>query len=260
VICLAFWACQPQAPVEEQPSLDLEEAYANPAAEGFDSVNSDRKAVEVADLVMNAMGGRKAWDQTRVLAWDFFGNRRLIWDKLEGDVRIDFPDSSVYLYNVFSDSGMVLQNQQEVTHPDSLSKYLTRARNIWINDSYWLVMPFKLKDSGVTLKYLDLEPADNQSMSHVLQMTFSGVGVTPQNKYLVYVDTATNLVNQWAYYRTFEQDTANFVLPWGNYKQMGKILLSDDRGDRDLSDVHVFDSLPATVFSSFESVDLSLYQ
>ena len=260
LICLFLGACQTQTKVEEEPVVDLQEAYANPAAEGFNDAGSDQKAVEVADLVMNAMGGRQAWDDTRYLAWDFFGYRRLIWDKIDGNVRIDFPDSSVYLYNVFSDSGAVWQQQEQLTNADSLNKYLTRAKNIWINDSYWLVMPFKLKDSGVTLGYMDLQEAENGAVSHVLQLTFAGVGVTPQNKYLVYVDTATNLVNQWAYYRESNQDSADFVRPWGNYKQMGKILLSDERGDSDLSEVHVFDSLPATVFNSFESVDLSLYQ
>jgi len=252
--------CQPKPTEEDAPALDLAEAYANPAAKGFDMANSDQKAMDVADLVMNAMGGRTAWDETRYLAWDFFGRRQLIWDKQEGHVRIDFPDSSVYLYNVFSDSGLIWHQNQELSNPDSLSKYLTRAKNIWINDSYWLVMPFKLKDSGVTLKYQEMQEADNGALSHVLEMTFSEVGVTPQNKYLVYVDTATNLVNQWAYYREYNQDSADFVLPWGNYKQMGRILLSDERGEYDLSGVHVFDSLPATVFSSFEGVDLSLYQ
>ncbi len=46
---------------------------ANPAADGFDMAGSDPKAVEIADQVMQAMGGRKAWDNTHYISWNFFG-------------------------------------------------------------------------------------------------------------------------------------------------------------------------------------------
>jgi len=250
--------CQPNrdqlAEASESEAMD-----ANPAAEGFDMVNSDAEAIEVADQVMEAMGGRQAWDQTRYLAWDFFGSRRLVWDKHNGQVRIDFPDSTVYLVNIYDGSGSAFKHGQEVVHPDSLAQELDRARRIWINDSYWLVMPFKLKDSGVTLKHMGMEENQQGSPSHVLQLTFRDVGVTPQNRYLVYVDTATHLVNQWAFFREAGQDTASFILPWNNYQQHGSILLSDNRGERHLNDVRVFDSLPEEVFTSMQAVDLSKY-
>lgn len=233
--------------------------YSNPAAPGFDSVNSQTEAIKIADKVMDAMGGRKAWDQTRFIAWNFFGNRKLIWDRYTGNTRIDFPDSSVYLVNVNDMTGKIWLQGEVVTEPDSLAKYLTRGKNIWINDSYWLVMPFKLKDSGVTLKLLEDEPTLEGKTCHVLELTFQGVGATPQNKYLVYVDTGSNLVSQWAYYREAGQDSANFVLPWGNYNTHGNIILSEDRGERDLSEVQVFEVLPEEVFTSFEPVDLNLY-
>ena len=264
-IFCAFWAltaflvisaCQPQKS-PDAGSEETVEMQENPPAAGFDTVNSHAQAIAVADKVMMAMGGRQAWDETRYLAWDFFGARKLIWDKHQGRVRIDFPDKSVYLVNVKDEiSGKVWQQGMEITDPDSLNKYLTRGKNIWINDSYWLVMPFKLKDSGVTLKYLDLGETEDGTMSHILEMTFRGVGVTPENRYLVYVDTATNLVNQWAFFREAAQDSADFVRPWGNYQPYGSILLCDERGERDLSALAVYEELPDEVFDSFEAVDL----
>lgn len=231
----------------------------NPPADGFDLENSDPSAIEIADLVMEAMGGRLAWDGTRYLAWDFFGTRKLLWDKLTGDVRIDFPDSTVYLVNIYDGSGKAHKQGEEVVSPDSLAKELERGKDIWINDSYWLVMPFKLKDSGVTLKHLGTRKTLEGTPSHVLELTFKEVGVTPQNRYLIYVDTTTNLVNQWAFYREAGQDSANFVLPWGDYKQYGDILLSEERGERDLSKVMVFEALPEEIFTTFKTVDLSEY-
>ena len=55
--------------------------YDNPPAEGFNAEESSPFAVILADQVMNSMGGRKAWDDTNVLYWNFFGARTLLWDK-----------------------------------------------------------------------------------------------------------------------------------------------------------------------------------
>ncbi len=262
VLCGSFWliflafcySCQPPEQTSSNEAIEV-----NPAADGFDSENSDEMAIAIADQVMEAMGGRKSWDETRFLSWDFFGNRHLIWDKLQGDVRIDFPDGNVYQVNVFDGNGLAKKNDSEVVHPDSLAKELDRAKRIWINDSYWLVMPFKLKDSGVTLKYLGLEQSQDGTPSHTLELTFKEVGVTPQNRYLVYVDTTTHLVNQWAFYRDVGQDSANFVLPWANYQQHGKILLSSNRGERNLNHIQVLDSLPPEVFTTLEPIDIKKY-
>ena len=125
----------------------------NPPAPGFDAAGSDARAVQIADEVMAAMGGRKAWDNTHLLSWNFFGVRRLIWDKWTGNVRVDnLKNDQTVLLNVNNDKGRVFKDGAELTEPDSVAKYVKQGKAAWINDSYWLVMPFKLKDSGVTLK------------------------------------------------------------------------------------------------------------
>jgi hypothetical protein len=204
----------------------------NPAAEGFDLGNSDPAAVELADSIMAAMGGWNNWSNTRFISWNFFGNRDLLWDKTEERVRIDSPkDSITYIVDLKTLTGKVWVKGVEITETDSLQKMLQRGKSIWINDSYWLVMPFKLKDSGVTLKYLGEDTLISGGRCNVLQLTFRNVGDTPQNKYLIYVDLNDNLVKQWAYYSDAEQDSANFIRPWDNYRKYGSILLSADRSD-----------------------------
>jgi len=248
-------ACSVSSGKEEKPedTSGAVDVAPNPPGSGFNLAESDPIAVKLADDVMHAMGGRANWDKTRYLYWNFFDARTLLWDKQSADVRIDFlkQDLSI-LMNLRSMEGNVRRNGLQLTHPDSLSKYLTRGKSIWINDSYWLVMPFKLKDSGVTLKYLREDTTLVGQPSDVLQLTFQEVGDTPENKYEVWVDRLSKLVNQWAYYPSFADSVARFTLPWGNYQKRGDILLSDERGDRDLKDVQVLDQVPANVFSDFD--------
>jgi hypothetical protein len=223
---------------------------------GFNGTASDERAVEIADEVMKAMGGRKAWDNTRFISWNFFGSRHLLWDKETGRVRIEVPqDSTVYLIDIDDDSGQVMKNGSVIENPDSLAKYVRRGKSIWINDSYWLVMPYKLKDSGVTLKYLGKDTTQRGSPADVLELTFENVGNTPENKYHVYVDEDSHLVTQWSYFRNAADEQPRFTTSWEDYQQHGDILLSGSRGERKLSDIRVHEQVPDLVFETFDPVD-----
>ena len=219
---------------------------------------SDPKATEIADKVMAAMGGEKAWNETRHITWNFLGVRTLTWDKWTGNVRIDFPkDKSAVLLNINTNVGKVFKYGTEQTAPDSLKKYLKSGKDIWINDSYWLTMPFKLKDKGVTLKYLGDAKTEAGRESHLLQLTFKEVGNTPNNMYKICVDKETNMVMQWAYFPNASGEKPAFTRPWTEYKPYGKILLSGERGDRDLTEIKVFELLPESIYTDFKKPDFS---
>ncbi|PSR15016.1 MAG: hypothetical protein DA408_05900 [Bacteroidetes bacterium] len=220
----------------------------NPAAEGFRASASDPQAIQLADEVMQAMGGRTAWDNTHFIRWTFFGRRTLLWDKWTGKVRIDFPDKEdVFIVDINTGEGKIWLNGEEQTQPDTLAKYTAQARSIWINDAYWLVMPYKLKDTGVTLRYLG-QQQQGDTIRHQLQLTFENVGDTPENKYWVFVDDQTKLVDEWQFFPQFDDATPRFSTPWADYKPYGAILLSGNRGRGQLTDIAVYDELPASVF------------
>ena len=231
--------------------------YNNPPAEGFDQEGSDLLATLLADKVMLAMGGRKAWDDTRYISWNFFGRRTHIWDKHTGDIRIEIPESQlIILMNIHSMNGKVQRSGEAISNTDSLSTYLTRGKNLWINDSYWLVMPFKLKDSGLTLYYLGEDTTEAGTQSDVLRLTFKDVGVTPDNIYDVWVDVDSKLITQWAYYEELK-DEPDFITAWVDYKKYGDILLSGSRGEnRELTDIKVLTDVPQGTFDSFEQIVL----
>ncbi|WP_221412701.1 hypothetical protein [Fulvivirga lutimaris] len=252
LVGLAFFAsCT--TPQENAETIE-EGSDLNPAAEGFKAEESDVKAIAWADAVMTAQGGRKQWDQTRFIQWNFFGRRDLLWDKATGRVRIDSPkDSVTFLVNVNDETGKVLLKGKEVQDADSLKNLVSRAKSIWINDSYWLVMPFKLKDSGVTLKYLREDTTAKGEMAHVLQLSFEEVGDTPENKYEVFITEKDSLVKQWSYYAQASQDSASAVWPWDNYKEYNGLMLSADRSDnKGPHDVKIFDQVPDAAFENFD--------
>jgi len=214
---------------------------------------SDARSLRIAEKVMRAMGGQTAWDNAHYISWNFFGNRTLLWDKWSGNVRIEWQKKPLQvLVNLNSGKGKVLLNGVEQTQPDTLAKYLKMGKEAWINDSYWLVMPFKLRDPGVTLKYMGEKTDDEGHATDMVQLTFEKVGITPDNKYHVWVDKKTHLVTQWAYFEKFTDEKPRFQRPWTDYESYGKILLSTGRGkDSSLKPVQVLDSVPAGTFEKF---------
>ena len=219
-----------------------------PAAEGFNAAASDSQAIAVADSVMKAMGGYDDWTSTNIIQWNFFGRRSHTWNKQSGRDSINIPGSNLVIdMDMNAREGTIFKNGSEVTQPDSVKKYLQQGYEMWVNDMYWLLMPFKLKDSGVTLKYAGLDSMTTGENAHKLKLTFDKVGVTPQNMYYVYVDTADFMVRQWSYFPEAKADSApGFTLPWNNYQQYGNIMLSGDRGKFQISDIKVMEKWPGT--------------
>ena len=243
ILIVGLLACQPSS---------NDSTGANPAAPGFNEAESDASAIAIADEVMQAMGGRKAWDETRYIQWTFFGRRTLTWDKKEKKCRIEVPgDALTILVNLDDNSGKVKKGDEVFTQQDSLAKYLQMGKEIWINDSYWLVMPFKLKDSGVTLRSIGVDTMQGGIDADVLELTFQEVGVTPDNRYLVYVDKESRLVGQWDFYTTYQDTVPRFSTPWADYQAHGNIQLSGNRGRGSLTDIAVYDDLPNSLFTEF---------
>lgn len=224
----------------------------NPPAAGFDLAHSDPAAVELADSVMAAMGGRSAWDNTRFISWTFSDQRHLVWDKKNGNVRIEsLPDSTIYLLDTNTGQGRVQVKGEEIKDKNALVGLLMKAKNLWGNDSYGLVMPFLLKGDNTRLSYLGEDSLANGAACNVLQVTI-GSGEPPPLKYLVYVDRADNLIKQWAYFPSAVIDTTEFVRPWDNYKKYGDILLSADRSDNEgPKNVKVDEDLSEKLFQEF---------
>ena len=169
----------------------------------------DPKAVAVAEAMMDAMGGHDALEHTRYLKFEFSfiaeGRYRIrryhLWDRWEGRYRLeDRPvdgDVRIALFDTGSREGTVVADGEPLTG-DAASEALADAYQAYINDTYWLMMPWKWLDPGVALTYVGQESVDGE-LCDVVELSFADVGLTPGDVYRGYVSTRSRLMIRWTY-------------------------------------------------------------
>lgn len=220
---------------------------------------SDPKAVALAERTLEAMGGREAWESTRFVRFNFFGFRVHHWDRYTGRHRLEGKSREgvayVVLHNVVDRTGRVFLDGQEATG-EAQKEWLERAYGAWINDTYWLVMPYKLRDPGVVLSYAGEETIDGKVYDKVA-LGFDNVGLTPGDHYWAYLDRATGLMDRWAYHlQDMKPEDPPTVWTWEGWQRYGKILLApkrkklSDGREVELGPIAVFDTLADSVFES----------
>ena len=199
---------------------------------------TDPKAVAVAEKVMETLGGAEAWKATRFLRFDFAVDREgktvmsraHTWDRRTGRYRVEATDENgravVVLMSLWTKEGAAWVGGEPVSG-DALAKLLESGHAWWVNDSYWLLMPYKMRDKGVILSYVGLEAKQGRTWDKVL-LTFEGVGLTPQDRYWVFVNRATGLVDRWEFVLK-GADTPPVPFTWTGWEKHGNIMLADDR-------------------------------
>jgi len=250
ILAALLWSgCQKKESADADGTTSRAARPTKPAERG----TADEQAARIADKVMDALGGERAWNDTRYVSWKFMGVRQHYWDRWTGDIRIESNDV-VTLMNVDTKLGKVQKAGEIITDEDMLANYLSRGYDAWEGDSFWMFMPFKLRDPGVNLAYAGEQTLKNGKKADVLRMTFDGVGPEPQGRYDVFVDRESSLVVQWSFYENRSDTKPKFTLPWDGWQKFGKIKLATQHGQGHDWQVRVYDELPQTIFTSFEHV------
>jgi len=199
---------------------------------------SDPKAVALADEVMRALGGAEAWNNTRYLRFDFAVERdgkagpprSHTWDKHTGRYRLEGKtregDPYLVLMNLNTKEGSAWMKGAKVEGEEA-KKALDNAYGAWVNDTYWLLAPYKMKDPGVILASAGEETKDGTTWDKVV-LTFDNVGLTPKDKYWLWVNRQTKLVDRWDYVLKGEEAPPTTWL-WKGWKAYGAIQLAPDR-------------------------------
>jgi len=214
--------------------------------------------------VMEALGGEKAWEATRYLHFRFAGRRTHWWDRYTGRHRLEGTNQEGQSYLVLHDvddrgeTGRAWV-EGEPAKGEAATELVKNAYAAWINDTYWLLAPYKLRDPWVTLSYDGRETVNGVTYDK-LHLSFEGVGLTPGDQYWMYVHPETGLVDRWAYVLESQQPPPT-AWEWKGWRRYGPgILLADQRvqpeGGRELplAPIEVPDELPDAVFESPEPV------
>jgi len=130
------------------------------------------------------------------------------------------------VFNLDTRDGVAFKNGQKMDGEEKI-QLLKRAYGRYINDTFWLLMPFKLKDAGAALKY-DGAQEINDVHYDVLRLSYAdSVGLTPRNVYRVFVDQATRVVHRWEYH---EKEGATPVASWWErWNEFGGVKLAEQR-------------------------------
>ncbi len=224
------------------------------------SPGTDAKAAQVAAQALDALGGKAAWDNTHYLHWTFAGRRAHNWDKWTGQHRVEGEDKDHHKYvvieNINTHEGKAWLDGKPVTG-EALKPMLDNAYGAWVNDTYWLLMPYKLQDPGVNLTYAGEETLDGKAYDK-LHLSFGKVGLTPGDEYWAWFDKSTHLMDRWAFHlESMKADDPPSPWAWTGWQRYGKIMLAPHRtqlagGDRklELGDIQVKDSVPASTWTA----------
>jgi hypothetical protein len=212
------------------PGPSNADSSAEAAPSHTDTLTLDSKADSVAHRLMTAHGA-DALDSAPYLRFNFAvetpkGTRviaRHLWDRTTGDYRVEWqsgPDSSyVALVNVRNVTdkmpvGTAYLNGTELTGT-AAEEARREAYGRFINDTYWLLAPLKVFDSGVNRNSL---PDSATAQHDVLHLTFGDVGLTPGDEYWLYVSKGTGRLDQWAYHlQSMGEDTPPQRFDWTGY-------------------------------------------
>lgn len=177
------------------------------------------KGEELAGKVWNASGG-PAWSNVKTIDFTF---------AVEKDGKI--IARAQHHWDVAAQTDEVKWKGKDVTvnlaDPAQTDEAKTAFAR-WTNDSYWLLMPLKLRDRGLTVAAEGTKEIDG-AKRQVLRLSFGKVGLTPNDQYRLYIDPATDQVTSWDYMPA-PGKTSHFT--WEDYQKSGGLTLATDhKGD-----------------------------
>lgn len=240
---------------------------AGDATAKFDPSRSDEMAITIADKVAKAMGGSETWDKAAFIKFTFVmlqGELRLAerthyWDKASGRSRMEGPSKDkknvIAIVDHATKSGQAAIDGQLLLDDDA-KKFIELAYSNLVYDSYWAFMQFRLKEPGVRLRYEGEIKAGPVTYDKIL-VTFDDSGLTPGDRYWLYINRDTSKVERWSYVLRGQGSSASPTawqwVDWTEAKGLSYAMRktqADGEIDIVIENVAIYDSLPETVFTS----------
>jgi hypothetical protein len=200
----------------------------------------DPRAVRIAEQVWQAMGGDEAWQKARFIRFDFGVEvpgkpgraYHHAWDRYTGRYRVEGTNKDgqalLILFNVNDRTGKAWVDGKPAD-PEKTKQLLEYGYGRFINDTYWFLMPYKMRDPGVHLAYEGVKTDDAGKKWEVVRLSFDqGIGLTSGDQYHAYIDPATHLMGRWDYELEGEEhDKGSWS--WTDWKKIGPLMLCPDK-------------------------------
>ena len=128
--------------------------------------NKGKEADALAIKMFNVLN-HEAFENTEVIEWDFRGTNHYKWYKQQNKVEVILGEEKIIL-NLKNTSKSIA----------SSPKLIQKAIDNFNNDSFWLVAPYKIFDTGTERAIVKYEDKD------ALLVTYTSGGSTPGDSYL----------------------------------------------------------------------------
>ena len=198
--------------------------------------DQDKKGEQLATDIWKASGGEQ-WANVQDLRFSFVvedeSGKQIFkaehdWDVLANTDDVKWKDKNG------NDKHIKVNLASPGTDEDSKTAY---AR--WVNDSYWLLAPLKIRDRGVHVKAEGVKEAEGANCETV-RLSFDKIGLTPSDQYVLYIDPPTKLVRAWDY---IPKPDTTIHGTWEKYQNFSGLFLSTQHHFKDkvirLADIQV---------------------
>jgi hypothetical protein len=173
---------------------------------------ADQGAAPIIDAVVQAAGG-DVWPTVKRLRFTF---------NVEEDGKLAVSRRHDWDLRAGKDVVTDLVKKTDPVSVDLATKEPAGGFQQWTNDSYWLLMPLKLKDPGVKFGPV-MQTRDHPASRASLVMSFEQVGLTPGDQYRLDIDLRQSRITHWVYMPN--PDTRK-GFTWDDYRDFNGLLLS----------------------------------
>jgi len=132
-----------------------------------------KEADTLATKMLNALN-YEAYENTEKIEWNFRNDHFYKWNKQENIVAISWANYKVILHTNNPKKTEVFIDDKKVENTEIIKK----ATDFYNNDSFWLVAPYKVFDTGTERRIVKYEGKD------ALLITYTSGGSTPGDSYL----------------------------------------------------------------------------
>ena len=160
-------------------------------------------AEKLADEMLRTLN-KPAFDSLKYISFNYADRHTYEWDLIDNSVVVYWETNEVFV-NLNEDPGSYTILEYE-------------AYEFFINDSFWLIAPFKVRDKGVIRSTVEVEGGRG------LLVTYTSGGVTPGDSYLWIIDDKGFPV-AWKLW-TSNVPLGGLKMTWGGWRELENVWFS----------------------------------